>query len=204
MLTLAGCAQHPKQPITPTAPINAKQSEQRWQHHQQQLSALDHWQAEGRMAAAHGQKGGNASFVWVQRGDAYQIKLFGPFGSGAIYINGRPQYVELRESNGKTTQAQSPEMLLKKVAGWQVPLTGLQHWMRGMPMPQAQSSQQQLDSQGQLKHLTQQGWQIEYEEYQNNSMPALPSKLRLQNGDTKLKMIVTSWKALGSSPRKVD
>lgn len=195
VLLLAGCSQTPKKPA---APIHVQKPKvaQVEKSHQQQVSALNHWQAEGRLAAVHGQKGGNASFVWTQKGDHYQIKLFGPFGSGAIHILGNSKYVELKEANGKTTKAQSPEMLLKKIAGWQVPLSGLQYWMRGIPAPVGQSHAQTYNDQGLLMRFVQQGWTVDYEGYQDSASLSLPNKLRLQNGNVRVKMIVTSWKSL--------
>ncbi len=227
LLLLAGCAQHPKKPAdaphvkkaTPIEQHEGKQhpsgknldsgkhqpAEQKWQQHQKQLSSLNHWQAEGRLAASNGSKGGNASFVWLQKGESYQVKLFGPFGSGSVHITGHPQFVELREANGKTTRAQSPEQLLKKVSGMQIPVTGLRYWLLGLPSPQTQSSAQHLNDNGYLKHLAQQGWNVIYENYQTQNSPALPSKLRLQNGNVKLKMIVTNWTSLSSNAsEKID
>lgn len=198
LLALAGCSQAPKKTpvteskITPKNEIQQAKLEENGQQHQKQLAARTNWQAKGRLAASHGQKGGNASFVWEQKGDSYQIKLFGPFGSGAVYIIGHPQYVELKEANGKITRAKSPELLLKKLAGWQVPLTGLRHWLLGIPAPGAIASQK-FDNRGYLSHLSQQGWNINYENYFAEESPALPGKLNLQNGNIKVKMIVTSW-----------
>ncbi len=196
ILTLTGCAQQAKQPVqapqtkpAQKAPATTKAPEKKAYTH---VAPAGNWQAEGRIAAANGNKGGNANFVWTQKGDSYQIKLFGPFAAGTVYITGHPTFVELREANGKTTRAQTPEELLKKVAGWQVPLSGLRYWLRGAPSPKIQVSAQQEDNTGRLKQLTQQGWQVNYENYQE----ALPSKLRLQNGNVKVKMIVTQWKAL--------
>ncbi len=220
LLILAGCAQQPKKPdVAPLAkkPIPMEQStekqkptgkhhpaDQKWQQHQKQLSSLNHWQAEGRLAASNGGKGGNASFVWLQKGESYQVKLFGPWGAGSVHITGHPQFVELREANGKTTRAQSPEQLLKKVSGMQIPVTGLSYWLRGLPSPKSQSSAEQFNDQGYLKHLVQQGWNIHYENYQTQNSPALPSKLNLQNGKVKLKMIVTNWKSLSKTTENID
>jgi outer membrane lipoprotein LolB len=188
-ILLSGCAQKPRKAELPQVGSTSQQL-------QQKPSTLTQWQAEGRMAASHGQKGGNASFVWQQRGDTYSIKLFGPFGSGAIYITGNGKFVELKESNGKKTTAQSPEMLLQKVVGWQVPITGLTYWLRGLPTPLVPPAKQSQDNQGRLRYLTQQGWNIEYENYQADTLVPLPSKMQLQNGNTKIKIIITSWKRL--------
>lgn len=195
LLLVAGCAQTPKKPIASPPAQNASQIEQSWQRHQQQLTRIDHWHATGRLAVSQGQKGNNASFVWEQKGDSYQITLFGPFGAGAVTILGSPHYVEIQERNGKTTRAQSPELLLQKIAGWQVPLTGLRYWLRGLPAPSTGSTPaHQLDNRGFLSHLEQQGWHVDYENYLVDNVPPLPRKLQLQNKDLKIKMIVTSWK----------
>jgi outer membrane lipoprotein LolB len=198
VLLLVGCSQTPKKPAAPLTHAQKPQQEQIGKNHQQQLASLNHWQAEGRLAAAQGQKGGNASFVWTQKGDNYQIKLFGPFGSGAIHILGNSKYVELKEANGKITKAQSPEMLLKKIAGWQVPLSGLRYWMRGIPAPIGQSHAQTYNDKGMLMRFVQQGWTVDYEGYQDSASLPLPNKLRLQNGNVRVKMIVTSWTPLAA------
>ncbi|MBS0286248.1 MAG: outer membrane lipoprotein LolB [Proteobacteria bacterium] len=197
LLMLVGCAQHPKKPVQmPTKQVQKGASlDERYNSHVKNISANQNWQAQGRLAASNGNKGGNASFVWTQKGESYQIKLFGPFGSGSVYITGHPTFVELKEANGKTTRAQTPESLLKKVAGWQVPLTGLRYWMRGIPAPSAAPNSQKIAQNGVLERLVQQGWHIDYENYQESS-PLLPSKLRLQNGNIKVKMIVTEWTVL--------
>jgi outer membrane lipoprotein LolB len=208
-LSLVGCSsQAPKKPAdvpnktatsSPKA-INAanNQRESLWKEHQTKISQFTHWQAKGRIAASKASKGGNAQFVWQQNGGRYQLKLFGPWGAGTVHITGDNHTVELKESNGKITRAQSPELLLQKVAGWQVPIAGLVYWLRGIPTPQNQPGVQRLTNNGYLSFLQQQGWRIEYENYQTaNAMP-LPSKLKLQNGETKLKMIITDWKPLSS------
>lgn len=195
---LVGCSQAPKKPIAPTelpkksSGASIEQEKSSWEQHKQQLANVNHWQAKGRLAAVQGKKGGNASFVWEQKGDSYLIKLFGPFGSGAVYITGHPQFVELKEANGKTTRAQSPELLLKKVAGWQIPLTGLRHWLRGIPAP-GETATERLNDRGFLSYLDQQGWKINYENYHTDQFPPLPNKLQLQNGNVKIKMVITSW-----------
>lgn len=195
-ILLAGCSSSPKAPAPMPVSKPTEATTTSWQNHQNQLARLQHWQAEGRLAVSQGSKGSNASFVWQQKGDAYLIKLFGPFGSGSVYITGSAQKVQLKEANGKITTAQSPELLLKQVAGWQVPLSGLRYWLRGLPVPDENLNAQQFNAQGQMRSLQQQGWKIDYENYLAENAVPLPSKLRLQRNDLKIKMIVTSWKQI--------
>lgn len=198
IMMLAGCAQHPKkQPIPPQIKpqVTQKAIEPKISEPKPKVAPATSWQARGRLAASNGGKGGNAQFVWTQKGDSYQIKLFGPFGSGSVYITGHPTFVELKEANGKTTRAKSPEMLLKKIAGWQIPIDGLRYWLRGIPSPKAKTQSSQTNNAGVLQQMVQQGWHIVYEGHQEGN-PPLPNKLRLQNGNVKLKMIVTQWETL--------
>ncbi len=202
LLCLAGCSAPPKKPDIIAAPIvSPQQTESAWERHQKQLMGLQHWQAEGRLAVTRGSKGGNASFVWQQDGDFYQIKLFGPFGSGSVYITGGPRSVEIREADGKLTKAASPEQLLQKVSGLYVPVTGLVYWLRGLPTSGHPSTAQRLDNQGHLLSLQQEGWQIRYEGYSSQAGVPLPSKLNLKNNEVAVKMVVTSWKRVRTSKK---
>jgi outer membrane lipoprotein LolB len=192
ILFLHGCGTPPvKKPsvVVPQATTTAQ-----WKNHQEKMMALNQWQAEGRLAVTQGKKGANASFVWQQTGDHFDVKLFGPFGSGAVYISGNPQWVTLKETNGKIHSAKSPEQLLQSVAGWQVPLTGLHYWMRGIPSPKGQTTQHQIGDHGFLQSLQQDGWQIDYDGYLVDNATVLPSKLNLQNKKLKVKMVIKNWK----------
>lgn len=161
--------------------------------HQQQIKKLNNWRAQGKIAAVKGNEGGNARFSWQQRNSSFHIKLYGPFGSGAAFLSGTPNKVAMNEPNGNMSTAKTPEELMQKIAGWQVPLTGLRYWMRGVPTPNAPVIKQVFDNMGRLRFLSQEGWQIDYDEYWDDVMPNLPAKLNLSNRDLKVKVIIKSW-----------
>lgn len=202
-LLIQGCSTAPSKPTLPNPPDNIPSSatvipmekEAAWHQHQTRLQELDYWHAEGRIAVKQGKKGGNASFVWTQRGDHFDIKLFGPFGSGAVYISGNDHHVQLKEANGKIRTAKTPEELLQAVAGWQVPITGLQYWLRGMPIPGEKLKKHRLGEGGTLIYLQQEGWHIDYESYRHDNALPLPAKMQLANRKLKVKIINKSWKA---------
>ncbi|HRE30494.1 MAG TPA: lipoprotein insertase outer membrane protein LolB [Candidatus Berkiella sp.] len=194
LLLLAGCASNPEKNSQAVPPSPAL--EKQWKSNEKQLDAINQWQAEGRLAVTQGNKGGNASFVWQQQGDFYQIKIFGPFGAKSAYIIGSPHHVELKEANGKVSTARTPEALLNKVAGWHVPLSGLRYWMRGTPVSQVKVNSKQFNDKGLLASLEQQGWHVEYQEYHRSAFAPLPSKILLTNGQVKVKMIINDWKQL--------
>lgn len=195
-LFLVGCAKMPTKvtppPFETKAPQNATEKSPQEQKHSE-VAQLKTWQAKGRMAIQHKDKGTNVSYVWQQYPHNYQIRLFGPFGSGSVYITGYPNYVELKESNGKITRASTPEGLLSKATGLNLPITGLNHWLRGLPVPKQPIQSQRVDNRGTLQHLAQQGWFIRYDNYNFEQSTPLPSKMQLQNKDVKVKLVVTEW-----------
>lgn len=170
--------------------------EERWQQHVQQLQKIQRWEMEGRIAAIQGQHGGNASFVWKQMGDHYQIRFFGPFGAGSVHVTGSPKEVTLKEADGTLHHANSPEALIQKVAGWQVPLNGIRYWMLGIPIPSSKVQNQSLNQQGHLVKLQQLGWNVHFDRYHQNMNPIVPAKLDMENGPLKVKVIVKTLKEL--------
>lgn len=79
-------------------------------------------------------------------------------------------------------------------AGWQLPLSGLRHWILGRPDPQAQIFDLQLDAGGRLAELRQLGWHIRYERYAEFDGLALPTKLTLENPRLRAKLAVRRWR----------
>lgn len=185
ILCLVGCSTTPKSDLpAQTAPEQLATTSP---------SSLSTWKAEGRIAASKGKKGGNASFVWQQNSNHYHIKLFGPFASGSTFIIGDNHQVVVRQANGKVSTAQTPEHLLQKIAGFYVPVTGLQHWMVGESSPFSKTQAQRFDKQGRLVFLKQDGWQIHFEEYHSDK-DNLPKRLRLKNNELSVKLVIKSWK----------
>jgi len=193
LLALTGCAVTPPKQTLLKAKASPAGSQSQWDAHQQQVSRLSTWQAKGRLALARGNKGQNASFLWEQHGEFYQIKLWGPFGAGAIYIIGGPHQVQAKTSDGKILRAATPEALMQQAAGWQLPISGLRYWLTGLPSPTTKIQNYVLTPQGQLSRLSQNGWRIQYEDYQPYKNTLLAHKLLLKNGDLSVKLIITSW-----------
>lgn len=188
-LLLVGCSTSVKQPHS-----ISHETKKEWAQHSAQLNLMHHWQAQGRLAISRGTKGSTASFVWQQNNDFYHIKLFGPFGAGTVHVVGGPSRVLLRNTNGETQLAHSPEALMKALAGWYVPVTGLQYWLKGLPAPHDTSHAKRFNTQGMLSYLNQEGWHIYYQHYNKDHPFPLPHKLELRNDDIIVKMVITSWK----------
>lgn len=160
----------------------------------QNLTILQDFEVIGKIGFSDGKRGGSASVVWQQDPqNNYQIRLYGPLGSGAVQIKGQAHHVSLTRTDGTITTAKSPEALVDQELGWFIPVSGLRYWLRGLPAPGTALTKMLLDANNRLWQINQQGWTIVYESYQSKDNRDIPYKLSLRNGNIKLKFIFDRW-----------
>ncbi len=181
-LLLAACATRP--PVAPDAAA--------WRAHREALSALHDWQARGRIAVRAGDEGWSAGFDWRQTGTDYRIRLRGPFGQGALELEGNSRGVWLRRAGRPPVFTRAPEFLLERETGWRLPVAGLDHWLRGLPDGSA-DVETRLDDRGRLARLRQRGWEIRYSRYRDVRGLALPDRLELRRDGLRIKVLVDDW-----------
>jgi len=137
-------------------------------------------------------EGWSASFDWRQRGGNYRIRLRGPFGQGAVELQGGQHGVWLKRADQSAVFAQNPEVLLQQQTGWQLPVSGLIAWLRGLPVSGGDPVIQ-WDTQGRLLHIGQNGWLIDYQSYLEKGDLSLPKKLRLKRDSVQVRFVVDDW-----------
>lgn len=181
---LTACATVPIQEV----PLNQNIS---WNTRASQLNTISEWKLQGAVALATSHGGQNASMTWQQDKANYQIDLFGPLGVGHITLKGDANNVVLL-ANGKTIQASSPEMLMQEVLGWQLPISHLYYWVRGIPAPNLAKTMT-FDPYHHLLTLSQQGWIIQYQRYSNVQGVDVPTKILLKNGELRVVIVISDW-----------
>ncbi len=193
-LILMGCAglRQPTSVATPTAttaaPIPTASS---WQDRSQQLSSIRAWSIHGSTSIQHQNKTDMASLTWIQRDEGYNISLFGPLSLGRVTIQGGPGRVTLTRSNKPPVSASSPEQLMQRELGWQLPISNSFYWVRGIPAPG--KYQMRLDSQNRLAQLNQEGWNIQYLGYMKIQQMDLPRTIELSNPRLRIKIVIRNW-----------
>jgi outer membrane lipoprotein LolB len=185
LLLLGGCATRP--------PVPVDERESLWLAHRSRVEALSGWQVQGRVAIRREEDGWHAAFDWQQRGDSYRLRLRGPFGQGAVELQGDAAGVWLRRQDREPVYARSVDRLLQEETGWLLPVSGLQDWLLGLPVEQ-QPASLDWDDRGLLQSLQQDGWRIDYRRYQVVGGKHLPDRLQLARDTLLVKVVVDEWR----------
>ncbi len=181
VLLLTGCAAVP-----PAAPpgVDSITSAER--------AAITHWQFHGRVSLTRGEQGWHAGLDWESRADQYRLQVSGPLGQGALLLTGNEYGVTLVDGEGRVYMAPDAEVLLQQVAGWHLPVAGLQYWVRGLSAPYA-PAEATRDAHGRLQQLVQSGWTITYQRYQDVGGSSWPAKMRLERDELIMRLVIDQW-----------
>lgn len=162
-----------------------------WQAHRKRLAALDTWSLQGRVATGQ-LLGWTGNLSWRQRGERFDVRLSGPLGAGGFYAFGTLEQVTVRTGEKRFVSRQ-PQRLVHRILGWEFPLRPLRYWAKGVPAPGDYQSIS-VNARGRLKSLQQKGWQITYLKYVTQpGQPALPKRIVLDNGETRIRLVVSRW-----------
>jgi len=162
------------------------------QERQQQLASLKNWRLDGRISLITSDESWSGQILWHQVEADYFIQFSAPSGQGAMQLQGNQEGVELRLANGEIYNAKDADTLLRKETTWDLPVSGLWYWIRGLPDPQLRHKVH-LDQQGMIKELIQDNWLVQYERYQLYNNHYFPRKIVIQNNDMKVRLVVTDW-----------
>lgn len=187
MLLLAGCAG-----LGPRESVEGSGNTQHWTAHKERVSKIDGWQISGKIGIRAPQESGSGTLFWLQRQDYFDIRLSGPLGRGATRLTGRPDAVSLEVAGQGRFEADSPEALVQSQLGWQFPVSNLLWWVRGLPAPDIRS-RVSLDGQSRLAMLQQDGWDVEYLSYTEESGFALPDRIKLTGRDLQITLVIKDW-----------
>lgn len=184
-MLLAGCAT----PREPAAVLPRAQAEQ-------QLALLADFAFEGRAALRQAEKGTQASLAWVQRGEDARLRLSGPFGAGALRVELEGDLLTMEDSRGTRLSGPDAEAALVEQVGFVPPLASLRWWLLGLPAP-GHEAQLQRDEAGLPARLSQQGWQVEYQEFREELLgpgkTAMPRRMRATREALDLRLVIDRW-----------
>lgn len=187
-LVLSGCAHK-----LPKAPLISED----WPKHQRQVETLKNWQAIGKLGVKVPNDGGSMSLRWQQQPEQFSIDFTGPFGQNILGIAGHANQVTLSEPNKAPITAKTAEELIRRNTGWNIPVTQLAYWVRGLPAPTAKVTGFTPNTQGLIGELEQLGWKVTYGDYLSVNTGAetlaMPGRITAEFKDVRLTLVIREW-----------
>lgn len=185
---LGGCATAP--PPKPAAP--SAHDQEAWQRHQAKVRQITNWNCVGRAAVRAGHQGGTVNVSWQQLGSIFHVRLTAPLDQGTVEMTGDAHRMLITDSQGHRTLTTQPQKALARMTGWQLPIGALPDWIRGLT--HTDDATYSLDSHGRLQTLSDGGWKIAFNRYQNvASRVFLPAKLELVKDDLRVRLLIRHW-----------
>jgi len=193
LLSLLGaCSSLPDTPVT-------EESYVAWDRYQARLSDFDSWEIHARSAIFVNEEVYQVGINWQRERNRFVLVLEAPLGQGVFRVesysaNGSTALVMLTLPDGQKYFNESAEALLLEVLGWSIPVSGLESWIKGLPLGTADYSFD-LRGDGRPKSLLQNDWKINYLDYFDRQSPAqgLPRKMYLKHPDLALKIVIERW-----------
>ncbi|HAT28284.1 MAG TPA: hypothetical protein DCS89_14800 [Gammaproteobacteria bacterium] len=108
-------------------------------------------------------------------------------------IVGRPGYVTMQQ-NGDILTAASPEDLILQQLGYELPVSFLEYWIKGLPAPDLPADLT-FNELNQLTNLYQLGWSVSYTDPRLYGIIFLPRRVELTRpqNDIRLRFIGLNW-----------
>lgn len=161
---------------------------QSWQERYQALSHVLRWSIGGVFSIHQPGKTIIAFYDWQQKVDSYNIHVYSLPDIYSINISGYSGIVLLWLSPKECYTADTPERLMQVQLGWQLPVSNLYYWIRGIPAPGAYHAN--FDPHGHCIILQQNGWYIRFSQYTHVGPIDFPRILKLSSREMAIKIII--------------
>lgn len=145
----------------------------------------------GRISVNHHGTRHSAGLRWTHKAQSDEILLLAPLGQTAARVYRDAQQATLDEGD-KHYQADDVETLMQQVLHWHLPVTGLHHWVLGLPVAEI-PAQIERDGKGQITLLRQDGWEVRYLRYADTNPGGLPMRLQLSREDLQMQLLIDEW-----------
>lgn len=170
-----------------------------WDARKAVLESLSEWEFTGSINVRDAEEGHSSRIRWRQNNELYRINLWGTFNIGATEVNGKPGEVRIEQEGEEPIITDTPEQLLYDRIGYELPVTELNFWIKGIPAPGPSQELSFADNQ-QLLSFVQAGWRVDYLGYTNFGQQTLPTRIRVQKPPLRLDLIRLNWTLPSTEP----
>lgn len=157
------------------------------------------WRMTGRVALSNGKDGGSGRIEWTQGERRSEVTLSAPVTrqSWTLAVDATGARLD-GVPNGPLDGADATQ-LLRDATGWEIPVTALGCWLRGVEADQAKFGDARIRFGTHRLPLSieQGGWTIDYADWKPDaaSGDVLPNRVNAQRGDNRVRLIVDRWDA---------
>lgn len=159
---------------------------------EQVLAPVDRWVLQGRLGVSNGSDGGSGSFRWSQEGDHYEFVLRAPVTGKSFRLSGDSNGALMEGLDGGPLRGRDAESLMHRALGWDVPLRELRAWVLGL-RGDSGPAELSFGADRLPALLLQDGWSVDYREWDISRQPPLPKKLYATKPPYKVKLVIESW-----------
>ncbi len=170
-----------------------------WDARKAVLESLSEWEFTGSINVRDADEAHSSRIRWRQNNELYRINLWGTFNIGATEVNGKPGEVRIDQEGEEPIITDTPEQLLYDRIGYELPVTELNFWIKGIPAPGPSQELSFADNQ-QLLSFVQAGWRVDYLGYTNFGQQTLPTRIRVQKPPLRLDLIRLNWTLPSTQP----
>jgi outer membrane lipoprotein LolB len=155
------------------------------------LASQPNWQLQGRLGVSNAKDAGSGSLQWKQDGDAFRFSVHAPVTGKTWVLAGDAHHVVLEGLHEQPVEGDDAAALLDRELGWKVPVAQLTEWVRAARAKG--EAQIEFRSDGLPAVIQQDGWKIEYPDYDSTHQPPLPRKVFASRGDSRVRLSVSEW-----------
>lgn len=160
-----------------------------WRMQRQKLDSITHWSISGKLAILTEEKKGSARIRWQQHGDDFDLNLSSVIGTRIMEMHKNGAQVTIVDDKGREYRGTQPEELVYRLTGWQMPVEQLPIWIKGLPG----NSEYDINTDGQLKSIKSENWEMAYQSYQDVSGWRMPEKITFTGPKTELRLVINEW-----------
>ena len=184
LLLLAGCASLPTAPAVSDAEAAIRQADR-----ERRLRTQATWGLEGRVAVSSAEQGGSGRIEWRQAGSRFDVLLSAPVTRQGWRLTGAPGEARLDGIDGGPRTGSDAGELLREATRWDIPVTSLPDWLRGLPTPDRPAGLR-YGPDGRLSRLVQDGWTIDYTWPVDGDRPA---RIDARRDPARVRLAIDRW-----------
>jgi len=155
------------------------------------LASQPNWQLAGRLGVSNAKDSGSGSLQWKQDGDVFRLSVHAPVTGKTWVLAGDAHRVVLEGLRDQPVEGTDAAALLTRELGWNVPVAQLTEWVRAARAKG--NAQIEFREDGLPAVIQQDGWKIEYPDYDSTHQPPLPRKVFASRGDYRVRLSVSEW-----------